>query len=63
MLYRLKEIRLSKRLTQEEVASKSGVARATISKIESGEEVEVKINTLESLAKALDCTVSDFLCC
>lgn len=62
MLYRLKEIRMEKQLTQEEVAARSGVTRATISKIESGEEVEVKVNTLEALAKALNCTVSDFLC-
>lgn len=62
MLYRLKEIRMEKKLTQEEVAAKSGVTRATISKIERGEEVEVKVNTLEALAKALNCTVSDFLC-
>jgi DNA-binding helix-turn-helix protein len=62
MMYRLKEIREKRRISQTELANKAKVTRATISKIENGEEVEVKIGTLENLAKALKCSVADFLC-
>lgn len=62
MKYKLKEIRLQNGMTQEDVATKSGISRATISKIESGEEVVVQVSTLEALSKVLSCSVSDFLC-
>ena len=62
MLYRLKTIRQQAGMTQLQLAEQAKVARQTISKIESGEEVEVKISTLESLARVLNCRVSDFLC-
>lgn len=62
MLYRLKIIRQQAGMTQLQLAEQANVARQTISKIESGEEVEVKISTLESLARVLNCRVSDFLC-
>ncbi len=61
MLYNLKEIRQTRGLTQEKLAQMAKVTRATIVKIENGEEVEVKIGTLESLANALNCKVSDLL--
>ena len=61
MLYKLKELRQKRGITQMELAKKAKITRATISKIESGEEVEVKISTLENLAKVLQCNVSDFL--
>lgn len=61
MLYKLRELRQSSGITQAELAKKAKITRATISKIESGEEVEVKISTLENLAKVLQCNVSDFL--
>lgn len=62
MLYNLKEIRRKRGLTQEKLAEMAKVTRATIAKIENGEEVEVKIGTLEALAVALSCKVSDLLC-
>lgn len=62
MLYNLKEIRQTRGLTQEKLAQMAKVTRATIVKIENGEEVEVKIGTLESLANALNCKVNDLLC-
>lgn len=61
MLYNLKEIRQTRGLTQEKLAQMAKVTRATIVKIENGEEVEVKIGMLESLANALNCKVSDLL--
>ena len=62
MLYNLKEIRQKRGLTQEKLSQMAKVTRATIAKIENGEEVEVKIGTLEALALALNCKVSDLLC-
>jgi transcriptional regulator with XRE-family HTH domain len=62
MLQNLKRIRIEKGLSQEKLALKSNISRATISKIESWEEVEVKVSTLKALAQALECSVADFLC-
>ena len=62
MFDKVKEIRLKNNLTQEELAIKANISRATIVKIESGDAVEVKISTLQAIAKALDCPVSAFLC-
>ena len=62
MLYKVKEYRLKMNMTQEELSEKSGVTRATISKMESGEEAEVKIGTLKAIANVFDCKVSDLLC-
>lgn len=62
MLYNIKSIRESLGMTQIELSRKSGVTRATISKLESGEEVEVKISTLKAIASALNREVSDLLC-
>ncbi len=62
MLQNLKRIRIEQGLSQEKLALKSNISRATISKIENGEEVEVKVSTLKALAQALGCSVADFLC-
>lgn len=59
MGYRLKEIRVSKKLTQEELAEKSGVSRGTIAALESGKERSVLTGTLVKLADALDTTVDN----
>ena len=60
MRYRLREIRESKGMTQEELAEKSGVTRTTIWKLETGDDEVSTTKTLLSLAKALDCSVGDF---
>jgi transcriptional regulator with XRE-family HTH domain len=44
-----------------ELAQKSGVSAPTIVKIEAGRIVPVKVDTLQKLADALNCTVADFL--
>lgn len=62
MLQNLRLIRKNKGMSQAQLALKSNISRATISKIENGEEVEVKISTLKALAAALQCSVADFLC-
>lgn len=60
MKYRVREIRESLRLTQEELASKSGVSRATISALESDErDVVTTTETLVKLASALQIPITD----
>lgn len=61
MLYNIRAIREENNMTQHELAKKANISRATIIKLESGEEMEVKISTLEALANALNCPVSAFL--
>lgn len=61
MLYNIRAIREKNNMTQYELAKKANISRATIIKLESGEEIEVKISTLEALANALNCPVSAFL--
>ncbi|MDQ2858449.1 MAG: helix-turn-helix domain-containing protein [Candidatus Eremiobacteraeota bacterium] len=48
------------RVSQIQLAERSGVSRATISKIETGAAADVNVGTLEQLARALGCTVADF---
>ena len=57
MGYRIKEVREAKKLTQEELAEKSGVSRGTIVALESGEEKTTTTKTLFKLATALETTV------
>lgn len=56
MAYNILKIRKAKKMTQLELSEKSGVSRATISKLESGKEIEVKISTLEAISAALEVT-------
>jgi len=57
---RLREARLRKVLTQEELAQRSGVAEATISRIESGQQ-EARISTVRKLAAALGIEPSELV--
>ena len=58
---KLKEIRKSKNMTQEELAEKSGVSRATIANIERGAQVELLLGTVLKLANALEVRMSDLI--
>lgn len=49
---KISEMRKTKRLSQEELAAKSGVARRAIQRLENGEGSST-ISTLEAIAKAL----------
>ena len=53
MGYRIKELREKKRLTQEELAEKSGVSRTTISNLENESNKTVNTRTLSKIASAL----------
>ena len=59
MKNKLKVYREDKEMTQAELSEKSGVARTTISFIESGKEVDVKLSTLLALANAVEKKVTE----
>lgn len=60
MANKLREIRKSKGMTQEELAEKSGVSRSTIIAIENTtDSITVKSSTLTKLAQALNETISN----
>lgn len=59
MGYRLKQIREQKGITQESLAAKSGVSRATIAALETGNERNTTSKTLTKLAMALDVSVNE----
>lgn len=51
--YKIKKARLSCHMTQEELAQKAGISRATISSLENGTAKTTTVDTLTKLAKAL----------
>jgi transcriptional regulator with XRE-family HTH domain len=55
---RLRELRQSRRLSQDEVGFRAGISGKYVGRLERGE-INVTIDTLDRLAKALDTTVSD----
>jgi transcriptional regulator with XRE-family HTH domain len=57
---RIKELRLQRLMTQEELAEKTGLAAASISRIENNL-VNPSISTLRALTKALDVDVTEIL--
>lgn len=59
---RLKRTRGALRMSQEELARKSGVSRITISKIECGHSENISTWTAVALAKALSVDVGFLLC-
>lgn len=59
MIFRIKEIREKKKMSQEELAIKSGVSRAIISNLESGTFINTTALTIIKIAKALEVKVSD----
>ena len=57
MGYKITELREAMKMTQEELAEKSGVSRGTISALENGIDRTTTSKTLVKLAQALDTTV------
>ena len=52
----IRELRISKKITQRQLAKKTGISQQHISKIESGE-ITPTYATLEKIAKALGCEI------
>lgn len=59
MGYRIKEMRVRRRMSQDDLAKASHVSRATISGLESGRKTDVKTSTLLMICRALDTTVDE----
>ena len=58
---RLKALRKSKGLTQEEVGARGGVSHTSLSKMENGEYFNPRQATIEALAKGLSMPVNEFM--
>lgn len=56
---RLKELRIERGISQEELAEKSGISRTTLSKIENNEEVNVNTRTIAKIADAFNVMPSE----
>lgn len=56
-MYKIKEIREKKKISQTELSELSGVSRATINRIEHEEDVVVNTKTLQKIADALNVSV------
>jgi len=57
---KIRALREKKKMSQEELAEKSGISRQTISSIESGKSLSVTTSTLEAIAKALGVSAGIF---
>lgn len=55
----VKIARITKNLTQAQLAKMVGVSHVTISRIEKGKIEEIRFGTLKKIAAALDSTVSE----
>ena len=56
---RLKELRAEREISQEELSEMCGISRATLSKIENNEEVNVNTRTIAKIAEAFGVRPSD----
>lgn len=56
--YKIKDMRWKRGISQGELSKKSGIARATISKLENGAEIDIRISTILALSKVLKCSPS-----
>ena len=58
---KIRNARLAKKLTQEELGKLVGVQKSAIAKYENGRVVNIKIRTMQKLAKALDIRGEDLI--
>ena len=54
-------VKWKRRYTRKELSELTGISPATLTKLTKGEHVDVKIRTLEKLAKFFDCRVVDLI--
>ena len=57
---KINELKKQKKLTNQKLSEISGVPLGTLNKITSGVTTDPKLETLKSLAKALECSLDDF---
>lgn len=62
MQYRIREIRESRGISQTELADKAGVTRATIWKLETGEDEVTTTKTLLKISEALGVDAKELFC-
>lgn len=58
-MFLIKEKRIEKGLSQQQLARRSGVSQQAISKIEAGMHPNAGILTLEALARGMGCKLTD----
>ncbi len=61
VIINLFKVKWNKRYTGKELAEASGLSTTTITKLMKGEHVDLKLSTLEKIAKFLKCSVKDIL--
>ena len=61
VIVNLFKVKWNKRYTGKEIAKASGLSTTTITKLMKGEHVDLKLSTLEKIAKFLNCNVKDIL--
>lgn len=54
--YKIRERRESIGMSQAELIQKTGLSRATISELENGGNVDIRVSTLKAIAEALRCS-------
>ncbi|MFQ8626788.1 MAG: helix-turn-helix domain-containing protein [Candidatus Gastranaerophilaceae bacterium] len=61
IIINLYNVRWKKKYTRKEISKLTGISPTTITKLTKGEHVDLKLSTLEKLAKFFECSVKDLL--
>ena len=61
LIINLYNIKWKKKYTNKELAKFSGLSTTTITKLTRGEHVDMKLSTLEKIAKFFGCSVKDII--
>ena len=61
IIVNLFRVKWNKRYTRKEIAELTGISPSTITKLLKGEHVDLKLSTLEKIAKFFNCNVKDIL--
>lgn len=59
--HRIHDLRLSKSMTQEQLAEKANMDVSMLARIERGSRGDIRISTLERIVKGLDVSLQEFL--
>lgn len=54
-------VKWKKKYTRKEISEQTGISPTTITKLTKGEHVDLKLSTLEKIAKFFGCSVKDIL--